>query len=82
MTNQSEIKIQFAFDNERHFTVWMPLRFYSSFFFARKNKRSEKKIPMITFTFTHYAGHYREREERFVVHREERSKETVTLSTF
>ena len=26
------------------------------FFFARKTK-GEKKIPMITFTFTHYAGH-------------------------
>ena len=52
----NEIKIQFAFDNERHFTVWMPLRFYSSFS-SRGKTKGEKKIPMITFTFTHYAGH-------------------------
>ena len=57
--SSNEIKIQFAFDNERHFTVWMPLRFSSSVSPPRTTttKGKEKKIPMITFTFTHHAGY-------------------------
>ena len=57
--SSNEIKIQFAFDNERHFTVWMPIRFSSSVSPPRTTttKGKEKKIPMITFTFTHHAGY-------------------------
>ena len=57
--SSNEIKIQFAFDNERHFTVWMPLRFLLLFSHANNNDNEgkEKKIPMITFTFTHHAGY-------------------------
>ena len=50
-----EIKIQFAFD-ETFYGVDKPLHFYSSFS-SRGKTKGEKKIPMITFTFTHYAGH-------------------------
>jgi hypothetical protein len=62
-----EIKIQFAFDNERHFTVWLPLQFSSSVSQATTTttmatsttalKGREKKVPMIAFTFTHHIGH-------------------------
>ena len=53
-----EIKIQFAFDNERHFTVWLPLQFSSlTATSTTALKGREKKVPMIAFTFTHHIGH-------------------------
>jgi hypothetical protein len=53
-----EIKIQFAFDNERHFTVWLPLQFSSlTATSTTALKGREKKVPMISFTFTHHIGH-------------------------